>query len=122
MGQYWGQTGVTYKLGSELGSNAPNNKRAASSHIDWSRFISGFIGEPAVGFEPTACCLRNALSQFRGVRSFSPTPENLIFAKMPVRSHSGATVRVGVAVGVAVGVVPGQPRAQNRGPEAIWRY
>jgi len=67
-----------------------------------------------VGFEPTACCLRNALSQFRGVRFNSPTPENSIFAKVSVHSCSVAIVRVGVAVGVAVGVVLGQRWVQNR--------
>src|SRR5690349_8100518 len=102
--------GVMYKLGSELGSKAPNDRRAASGHIDQSRLIPRFTREPAKGFEPLTCCLRNVLSRFRGVRSYSPIPKYSPFAKMPVHSHPGEIVRVGVVVGVVLG----QRWVQNR--------
>src|SRR6266481_7164240 len=37
-------------------------RTAASSTIAGSRFISGFLREPAVGLEPTTCGLRNRCS------------------------------------------------------------
>jgi hypothetical protein len=71
--------------------------------------------EPAAGFEPTACRLRNALSQFKGVRSYPPTTENSILAMMSVRLHPDAIVRIGVAIDIVLG----RRWAQNSGDNAI---
>ena len=48
---------------------------------------SGYVGEPAVGFEPTACCLRNTGDPFRPI-PLRPmrTPRALILANSPLHA------------------------------------
>ena len=47
---------------SRLLSNPPKTKKRLFTVDRESRLDSGFEWEPAVGFEPTACCLRNSCS------------------------------------------------------------
>src|SRR6185312_12945043 len=82
-------------------SKAASNKNGLGPHGP-EPLEFRILGEQAVEFEPTACCLRNALSPFRGVRSYLPAPENSNLATVLVRPRPGATVRVGVGVGVVL--------------------
>ena len=53
---------MAWGLLSRLLSFAPKANKRPLTCTDESRLNSGFLWEPAVGFEPTACCLRNSCS------------------------------------------------------------
>jgi hypothetical protein len=67
---------------SRLLSNPPEAKKRLFTVTRESRLNSGFFWEPAVGFEPTACCLRK---DGCGVRSRPAVTE--------IRNFSGSHVR-----------------------------
>jgi hypothetical protein len=70
-----------------------------------------------------SACLRNALTQFMGVRSYSRTAENSPFAKLPVRSRSGAIVRVGViSDDLTQGVTQGVTQSSDVVARRVVRY
>jgi hypothetical protein len=88
-------------LAVKLAVNYVQNKKATPHPNDESRLNSGILWEPAVGFEPTACCLRNGFRWFGTVRERSPARENHLENVAGCRCRSLSVAGVGVKMGVA---------------------